>query len=124
MASPKPRLLSKEEVAARKETLSTSSEELGNAPPGAFVYTCQNGPNAGCRYYAIKNVDERGNYTSRFVSWIDPPKVDLKTRVEQQEKEIQKLKKKLHEVKKVNRKNAKESSSQKLYESMEDDSSE
>lgn len=95
MAKPTPKLLTKEEAASRKATISTSSEEVESPPKDAFIYTCQNGPNAGCRYYAIKKVDENGNYTSRFVSWVDPPKVDLKTRVAQQEEEIAKLKTKV-----------------------------
>lgn len=93
MSHNKPKLLSKEEVANRKQTLDLTLPENGGAPEeGAFIYTCQNGPNAGCRYYAKKSVDNHGNYTSKFISWVDPPKVDLKARVEMQAAEIEALK--------------------------------
>jgi predicted RNase H-like nuclease (RuvC/YqgF family) len=50
-----------------------------------------------------QKVDENGNYTSRFVSWVDPPKVDLKTRVGKQDEEIEELKERLAKYKKENK---------------------
>lgn len=98
MATPStPRLKSVDEVRLENEKRRIQIDSFRPAPeisppcPGAMVFTCQNGENAGKRYWALKAVNQ-GVYSSTFLGWIDEPALTLKQRLDQQEKEIASLK--------------------------------
>lgn len=66
---------------------------------GATLYCCQNGPNEGKRYWAVRR-NVNGKYTSIFLGWVDPPGPSLKERVEEQEKMIKSLQEQITSFKK------------------------
>jgi hypothetical protein len=79
------------------------SPEISPPCPGAMVFTCQNGENAGKRYWALKSVNQ-GVYNSTFLGWIDEPALTLKQRIDQQDKEIAALKEAVELFKKKSKK--------------------
>lgn len=66
---------------------------------GAALYCCQNGPNEGKRYWAVRR-NVNGKYTSIFLGWVDPPGPSLKERVEEQQKMIKSLQDQISSFKK------------------------
>lgn len=98
MANSKPKLVSKEQLAEKKNTVDLASEsDLVPPVPGAFLYTCEGGPNAGCKYWAIKKVDEKGVFTSKFVDWVGKPNVNIRERLAEVTKENKSLKQQIDE---------------------------
>ena len=92
----KPILLTPEQAKAKlekkKEQLDLPSLLLSNPPvPGATVHICQNGDNAGKRYWALKQ-NENGWFKSTFLGWIDEPTKTLKQQIDEQASQLETLK--------------------------------
>lgn len=66
-------------------------EDFKPPVPSATMHTCQSGPNEGKRYWALRSVDERGNYQSTFLKWVDKPSMNATQKIDHLEKLINKL---------------------------------
>lgn len=83
----------KAKLEKRREQIATPRPDSESTPPvaGATVHTCQNGDNAGKRYWAIKQ-NENGWYKSTFLGWIDEPVKTLKQQIDEQGVQLELLK--------------------------------
>ena len=93
----KPILLTTTEAKAKLEKrrdqldLTRPVPELTSPVAGATVHTCQNGENAGKRYWALKQ-NENGWFKSTFLGWIDEPAKTLKQQIDEQGVQLEALK--------------------------------
>lgn len=84
--------MAKETPRGRSSTKDVVMQEDFKPPvPAATMHTCQSGPNEGKRYWALRAVDDRGNYQSTFLKWVDKPAMNATQKIDQLEKIINKL---------------------------------
>lgn len=101
----------REKLNTRRDQVETPRPSLEPTPPviGATMYTCQNGDNAGKRYWALKQNDN-GWQKSTFLGWIDEPAKTLKDKIDEQDLLIKKLAESVKQLKEKTMKFSEENS--------------
>jgi hypothetical protein len=61
-----------------------------HVPPveGARLEVCKNGPNVGCKYWAVREKDSFGNWKLKFFDWVDVPATDIRLNFARLEEKI------------------------------------
>lgn len=77
--------------------------------PGATIHVCQNGDNAGKRYWALKQSDHGWN-KSTFLGWIDEPSKTLKQLIDEHGDQLKELSAAIKALKKKAKETSEESS--------------